>query len=298
MKISYIYKHIPATLSGFVFLLSGLSKLGNVLIFQQLIVDYGLNHLNILAPFIILFEIFIGALLIFRIHVRAVSSIATIVVIIFTCTYTYAWHWHGITDCGCFGNYLPIHPTPLATYIRNAILIMLLVLAIIFDDSQQPERWKIVTMGTILYAATFVAGMTYKPFAFSNRIHPLENKAIADTPLTGFATTNNGESELLMFFSYGCPHCINSMENFKAWKEDNAVNNTIAYVLVDSTATHATDSLKLIFHERFPSINVIETNAALCPFIQAFPTSFLISNDTITHVIIGELPSHYLFQFE
>ena len=291
-------KGIPAIVAGLLFVTSGLGKVGNIFAFQQIIVSYGLESFSWLAPFIVLSEIYIGCALLLHLYPKPISSVAIILVALFTIAFSYAWHWHGITDCGCFGNYLPIPPTPLATFVRNAILIVLLVLAIIFDDSKQPEKWKIVTMGTIMYAATFVAGMTYKPFAFLHRTHPFENKAITDTPLTGFATTNNGESELLMFFSYGCPHCINSMENFKAWKEDNAVNNTIAYVLVDSTATHATDSLKLIFHERFPSINVIETNAALCPFIQAFPTSFLISNDTITHVIIGELPSHYLFQFE
>lgn len=290
------YRKISAILAGLVFLTSGLSKLGNVFFFQQLIVDYGLNHLNILAPFIILFEIFIGALLIFRIHVRAVSFIATIVVIIFTCAYTYAWHWHGITDCGCFGNYMPIKSTPLTTYSRNITLTILLILAIIYDDHhKETEKWKVITLGTILLSATFLAGMTYKPLAFVNKSHPYENTAINNTPLNRYNTAQPYESELIMFFTYGCPHCINSMQNFMAWENDNAVDHTTAYVLTDSINMQ-TDSLKALFCERFPTIHVKEISTDSCNFINAFPTSFLIRHDTIKYIMVGELPSHYLFQ--
>lgn len=49
----YIYvtnKNIPAVIVGVTFLCSGLGKIGNVIYFQHLIVEYDLSYLNILAP--------------------------------------------------------------------------------------------------------------------------------------------------------------------------------------------------------------------------------------------------------
>ena len=291
--MSYIIR-TPTIITGIAFLISGLSKLGNVVAFQNLIVEYGLGGLNILAPFIILLEILIGSLLIFNIRVKTISSIAIVMLIGFTCVYTYAWHWHGITDCGCFGNF-PIPSTPLSTYVRNAILLILLSIGIIFDNCEKTEGWKYITLGTILYAATFVAGMSYKPFAFTNRTHPFEHKAINETPLASFATASPQESELILFITYNCPHCINSMENFKAWKTDHAVDKTTAYVLVDTTDTQL-DSMRHLFIERHPTIEKTELDKDVCTFVQGFPTAFILRNDSIQNIIVGELPSHYLFE--
>ena len=289
-------KRIPAILAGIILIWAGLSKLGDVALFQHLIIEYGLGGLNVLAPFIIIIEILIGSLLILDIRETFVSSIAIAIIIVFTCAYTYAWHWHGITDCGCFGNYMPIKSTPLTTYSRNIILTILLILAIIYDGHhKETEKWKVITLGTILFSATFLAGMTYKPLAFVNKSHPYENTAINNTPLNRYNTAQPYESELIMFFTYGCPHCINSMQNFMAWENDNAVDHTTAYVLTDSINMQ-TDSLKALFCERFPTIHVKEISTDSCNFINAFPTSFLIRHDTIQYIMVGELPSHYLFQ--
>lgn len=287
-------KNISSIIAGLLFLLSGLGKIGNVIYFQNLIMEYGLSYLNILAPFIILAEILIGILLIFNIKTKIVSICAICLLLIFTGAFTYAWLANGITDCGCFGNYMPVPSSPLITYIRNIVLLVLL--GIVFfrgTEIQSVENWKRVTIYTIMFTATFVAGMTYKPFAFIEHKHPFEQRPISQTNLKEYNQQVVGSS-LIMFFSYSCPHCINSMENFKAWQSTETVENTLAYVVVDSTNTN-TDSLRMVFMQRYPSLEIHEVEKDRVDFVEAFPTSFVVRNDTIKHVIVGELLSPYLF---
>lgn len=287
-------KNISSIIAGLLFLLSGFGKIGNVIYFQHIIVEYGLSYLNILAPFIILVEILIGVLLIFNLKTKIVSICATCLLLIFTGAFTYAWLANGITDCGCFGNYMPMPSSPLVTYIRNIVLLVLLgIVYFRCTDIQSVENWKRVTIYTIMFTATFVAGMTYKPFAFIEHKHPFEQRPISQTNLKEYNQQVVGSS-LIMFFSYSCPHCINSMENFKAWQSTETVENTLAYVVVDSTNTN-TDSLRMVFMQRYPSLEIHEVEKDRVDFVEAFPTSFVVRNDTIKHVIVGELHSPYLF---
>lgn len=290
-------KHIPAILVGLVFVLSGIGKVGNIIGFQHLIFDYGLNNFQLLAPIIVLAEILIGILLIFNIQVKTISIVGICMLILFSCAFLYGWLENDITDCGCFGYYIPIPASPALTFIRNSLLILLLIWTCYnaIDNNQSIEQWKRVTIFTIMFSATFVAGMSYKPFAFFKRVHPFENQVISSTPLISYSMAKHGESELLFFFSYSCPHCVNSMENFKAWGTTNAVDKLTAYVIVDSTNIN-TDSLRNIFLQRYPTIQVRELNIKSINFIEAYPSAFLIKLDTIQSVIIGELPSPYLFE--
>ncbi|MBR1877650.1 MAG: DoxX family membrane protein [Paludibacteraceae bacterium] len=291
-------KRIPAILVGLAFVLSGLGKIGNIIGFQHLIFDYGLSIFHLLAPFIVLAEILLGILLIFNVQIRAASVVGICMLVIFTCAFLYGWLENDITDCGCFGYYLPIPSSPTLTFIRNVLLILLLIWTYYHatEYTQTIEQWEKTTIYTIMFSATFVAGMSYKPFAFTKHRHPYENQLITDTPLGSYTTAEQGDSELIFFFSYSCPHCINSMENFKAWGATNAVDNPVAYVVVDSTNTHI-DSLRNLFRFRYPSIQVRELNIDSTKFIDAYPSAFLIKNDTIQYVIIGELPSPYLFEW-
>ena len=291
-------KRIPAFAVGLLFLSSGLGKLGDVVGFQHLIYSYGLNILQLLAPFIVISEILIGSLLIFNIRVKETSVVSICLLFVFTCAFTYGWLQNGITDCGCFGHYLPFQSSPLLTYIRNIILLVLLTWSYCncVDKCEYIAQWKKVTLCTIMFSSTFLAGMTYKPFSFFKRVHPYENHAVNKTEIQQYSTMQN-KSELIMFLSYSCPHCVNSMENFKAWGDNHAVEKTTAYIAVSPDDEHL-DSLRILFNQRFPSVLVSEVPREEILFIEAFPTSFVIKSDTIRNVLIGELPSHYLYSIE
>ena len=291
-------KRIPAIAAGLLFLFSGLGKLGDIVGFQHLIYGYGLNILQLLAPFIVLSEILIGVLLVFNVRVKEASVVSICLLLVFTSAFTYGWLQNGITDCGCFGPYLPFQSSPLLTYVRNVILLCLLVWSYYncVDQYETIAQWKKITLCTIMFSSTFVAGMTYKPFAFIKRVHPYVNQSVRNTEMQPYVT-NQGKSELIMFLSYSCPHCVNSMENFKAWGDNHAVEKTTAYIAVSPDDEHL-DSLRILFNQRFPSVLVSEVSREEISFVEAFPTSFVIKTDTIRNVLIGELPSHYLYSIE
>ena len=92
--------------------------------------------------------------------------------------------------------------------------------------------------------------------------------------------------------SYSCNHCINSIENYKAYTENNVVDTTLCYVLVNSENPNI-DSLRNAFRSHYPNLQYTETSQGI-DFISAFPTAFYIENDTIKEVIIGELPSPFV----
>lgn len=292
--MSKLLLRIPAIIAGCVFVWSGLGKIGNIFGFQYLLVDYGLTYLNILAPFIVLFEIVIGAMLILNYRVKEFSVIAALLLVVFTCAYSYAWIVNGVTDCGCFGRLSIVESTPLATYIRNILLIIMLILSFVYNcENIELASWKQITLTTILVSASFVSGMTYKPFAFIQMSHPFESLNIEQTPLRPYKVIQSKGTELMLFMSYSCPHCINSIANFKAWKDDGAVDCATAYIIVDSIDT-SLDSLRNRFQECFSPISIHEINVESVDFIDVYPMAFIVVNDTISQVIKGELPSHHL----
>ena len=286
---------LPALIVGCVFLLSGIGKVGNIIAFQRLIVEYGLGFLNVVAPFVVLLELLIGCLLVFNYQVKIVSIISIVVLIIFSILYSYAWLHNGITDCGCLGNYSLLQTSPLFTFIRNICLIILIIVTLVkYQPNTRVESWKRITICTIMFSATFVSGMTYRPFAFVKYIHPFENVPVNETQLSKYSSVTSGGSEMMFFISYSCPHCVNSIENYKAWQLSEIVDRTNLYIVVDSTS-QTLDSLRNLFWQRFPSIQTIEIDKSSLNFIEAYPTTFIVKNDTIRNVIIGELPSHYLY---
>lgn len=277
---------------GVLFLVSGLSKVINVLGFQNLIAQYGFPSLSFLGPFIVLAEITLGVAFVLNIKTRLAAILSSIMLILFSAAYVYGNLSHGITDCGCFGNIIKTESATLV-YVRNLLLIGITVF--IFcntkdENYQDIPSWKKSILLTVLLPSIFIAGMTSRMFPPKRQMHPFINKTINQTLLKDYAVQSK-EKELLMFISYGCPHCMNSIENFKAYKENNAVDTTLCYVITNIENVD-NDSVNKTFTSHFPDVAFTEINNI--EFVSAFPTAFYIENDTIREVIIGELPSPFV----
>ena len=279
---------------GIVFYISGMGKLFNVLGFQYLIVQYGLDVFHIMAPFIIILEIMIGVLLLLQIKVKKVSIIASVMLLIFTSAFAYANIKNGVMDCGCFGSISFLTNSPLLTYVRN--LVLLLILAwIIFNDKDEmaSDSWKNTVVLIVLVATCFISGMSYKPFAFKEpKQHAFENKNIKDNDLVKFVNSDD-KSKLVFFFSYTCPHCLASMENYKSFYEKNTVDTTYAYAIVDKN--NVNDSIENVIKTYYSDIAIKEIDKDSADFIKVYPTSFYIENDTIKKVVVGQLPTSFMF---
>lgn len=280
---------------GVLFLISGLSKIVNVFSFQNLIGQYGFPSLHFLAPFIVLAEILLGCTLLLHIKTRLSGLLSLIMLITFTAAYTYGNIFHGITDCGCFGNFIKTE-SPVVVYIRNILLIVVslyLILTTSPENYSEVPSWKKSILLTVLLPSIFIVGMTSRIIPNKKYEHPFKNKPLNTTLLKNYVIHPKAK-ELVFFMSYSCNHCINSIENFKAYSENNIVDTTLCYVLVNNE-NPKTDSLRNVFRSHYPNLHFTETIQAI-DFISAFPTAFYIKNDTIKEVIIGELPSPFVFK--
>ena len=291
MKINKILSIII----GLVFYVSGMGKLFNIVGFQYLIIQYGLDVFHILAPFIVILEIMIGVLLFLQIRVKPVSILAFIMLLIFTLVFAYANIKNGVTDCGCFGSISFLNNSPLLTYIRNVVLLIMLIWIICnSDDSKKVELWKNGIVLIVLLVVCFISGMSYKPFAFSKpKQHAFENKSIKDNDLYQFVNSDD-KTKLVFFFSYDCPHCLNSIENYKSFYEKNTVDTTYAYAIVDDS--NVNDSMINVIKSYYSDVAIKEIHKDLTGFVKAYPTTFYIENDTVKKVIRGQLPTSFMFQ--
>ncbi|MBQ2188146.1 MAG: DoxX family protein [Bacteroidales bacterium] len=278
---------------GILFLISGLSKIVNVFGFQNLIGQYGFPSLHFLAPFIVLAEILLGCTLLLQIKTRLSAFLSLLLLLSFTVAYTYGNISHGITDCGCFGNFIKTE-SPFIVYLRNILLIgasLYLVLNTSSENYIDVPSWKKSILLTVLLPSIFIAGMTSRIIPNKRYEHPFENKPLKTTLLNNYVIHPKAK-ELVFFMSYSCNHCINSIENYKAYTENNVVDTTLCYVLVNSENPNI-DSLRNAFRSHYPNLQYTETSQGI-DFISAFPTAFYIENDTIKEVIIGELPSPFV----
>lgn len=82
--------NIYCYLTGIFFIISGLGKVINTTAFSQLIYEYGLGYLMILAPLIAIVEISVGISLVLLINPKRNSFAACVLLIMFTIAFAYA----------------------------------------------------------------------------------------------------------------------------------------------------------------------------------------------------------------
>lgn len=286
---------IPRILSiivGIVFIFSGLVKLLDVSAFQNLIIQYGLSLFHYLAPLIILLEILLGMALLLGIY-QKITAIATIcMLLVFTGAYTYGYLVNSVEDCGCFGSL--VKSTPTITYTRNVLLIAILVIIVLLDKTiiNSVPQWKVIILLAIMIPSIFAAGMTFRIIRHNNDSHPFEGMNVSETPLKNIIGTDD-KSKLVLFMSYQCQHCWNSIENYKAYVENGFVDTSLCYALCASTQSGA-DSVALLFKESYPEVTCQDVIKDSASFIEVTPTAFFIEGDKVTKIIIGGLPSPFL----
>lgn len=286
---------IPRILSiivGIVFLFSGFIKILDVARFQDLIIQYGLGFFQYLAPLIILFEILLGSVLILGILQRITAIVSICVLLIFTGAFTYGYLVNSVEDCGCFGNL--VKSTPAITYIRNVVLIAILVIVVCLDGKMfyTVPKWKSFILLSIMLPSVFAAGLSFRITKHHSDRHPFEGMRVEETPLKDYVGVD-GKSKLVFFMSYQCQHCWNSIENYKEYVDGGFVDTSFCYALCRSTLSE-NDSSALFFKESYPEIKSQEVIRDSVMFVEATPTSFFIKNNRVEKIVIGGLPSPYL----
>lgn len=277
---------------GIVFLLSGLGKVVDVYAFQNLIVQYGFKPFNILAPAIAILEVVLGMLFLLRVGIKPISWMAFGLLLVFSAAYTYGYFVNGIADCGCFGPHLRIE-SPSFTYVRNLVLIAGCLYLIKCPVEAKPfDSWRMRVALTVFAPSLFLSGATFRYMPLKSYEHPFQGMQVDETALGRFVKAD-GQKRIVSFISYDCPHCWNSIANFKDFENSKIVDEARAFVVVDNAVE---SSHKDAFLRNFTDVPVIETPSGQTPFVDAYPTSFYVDGDTIRLVMIGTLPSPYVMR--
>jgi uncharacterized membrane protein YphA (DoxX/SURF4 family) len=290
--------HVYAFIIGLFFLISGIGKVTDIASFSELIYQYGLGYLMVLSPLIALIEILLGILLILLINPKRYSLFALVLLILFTISFAYGYSVHGITDCGCLGTLQPTTISPVFSFTRNLILIIMALIVLIKYPIEVKEtaKWKMRLIVAVMVPAIFLAGLTFEippnlQKDNSSVIHKLKNQRIQNTELSNLIKTSQDSSYLIFCFSYTCPSCLNSIENLRQYQKSNTVDRIVAFATGD-------ESGKLSFYQNFsPDFYIKDIPLdSMLKLTDLFPTIFYVEHDSIKAVIEGELPSHVIFK--
>lgn len=224
---------ILSIITGLVFLFSGYSKLFPIEPFEYQLVELGIVNWQlslILARIIIGFEFFIGILLISNYRLKSFTSKITIVaLIIFSIQLLYTLISKGNdSDCGCFGQLLPM--SPLQALLKNSILIFICLILFRYSNDYFNTNKSInfyfllisIASVFIFNSVDFNYSKNYlnKPFEnFTLNIDTLYkvNSDKFDTPKIDIRKGKN----IISFLSASCQHCKIAAQKMKIINEKN-----------------------------------------------------------------------------
>ncbi|MCL2650716.1 MAG: DoxX family protein [Candidatus Azobacteroides sp.] len=299
MKQKIIY--IVCVIIGIVFIISGGGKVINTVAFRELIVQYGLGRLQLLSPGVAILEIAVGIALILRIKPKLMLFTSAAMLLVFTAVFTYGHFKTGITDCGCFGE-LKVMPENIAfVYARNTLLLILSLFAGFYCVYRERSTGaKVLILLVLLLPVFFLTGLTFRyPISHFRKNKPdtLLNKNVSETPLRQYIQTAPDSTYFVFFYSYTCPHCINSIENFKDFQRSGVADSVASFVMVGSD-TVETNRHRELFTADFGYFGSQEIMYdSIKSFIKGVPTALYIKNDTIKEVLKSELPSPVVFRY-
>ena len=280
---------IYSFVAGLVFIISGIAKSLNVAAFANIITQYGFERLRYLAPGIVLLEVLLGLLLVFRIKVKTTAWISALFVGVLTLVFSYGLFFHGIEDCGCFGKIAVLNTSPLFTYIRNILLIYLLIAVWRRSENNSTiNKWSLGAMVVVLGAVTFISGYTS---GSRNKKISTPNQPLNTHRLNEFISTSNDSTYLVVAFTYACPHCLNSILNLKQYAPSGTVDKVIGLVVEDAARAPV---FQAVFNPNFSITGYPEQT--LHQLSKKFPTAWYIRNDSILAELSGELPCSYVFR--
>ncbi|WP_271392993.1 BT_3928 family protein [Aequorivita sinensis] len=156
---------ISRVLVGALFILSGLVKLNDPIGFAFKLQDYfapDVLDLGFLVPyslliaiFVVIFEVLVGVALLLGYLKKFTLWALMLMIVFFTFLTFYSAYFNKVTDCGCFGDAIPL--TPWESFYKDIILLVLIIILFIGRNYIKP----FFAEGTrsIIIFATFVGCM-------------------------------------------------------------------------------------------------------------------------------------------
>lgn len=268
---------------GTIFLLSGLLKAIGAATFADLMSQYGATWLGLGAPLIILVEVIIGLMLVFDFYPKHTAIAASAFLVFVSAVYLYGIVAKDITDCGCFGPLTWLNTKPWLTFIRNIILLGLLVPSLLTSDAtKQASTASIAFMAVIATIVMFMCGFSFRGAKCTQKHAKIESIPLAESTLASVVTCHPDSTYLVFAFSYTCPFCLNSIGNVNQYQPMGAVDKVIGLALNDSIGKERFDRLFDVNFEiqEIPALSMFQISGTL-------PAAFYIRHDSIISQYTG-----------
>ncbi len=164
--------------------------------FFALLVPYALP----IAMFLIVLELVLGVAVLLQYRMKLTASVLLALMIFFTLLTFYSAYTGKVTDCGCFGDAIPL--TPWESFFKDVIL-MVFVLHLFWHRKRLGPLVS-ASMGTTLVGLTVIIGtgigwyaiahlpyIDFRPYKVGNSIP--ENMLPAEEPIIEYVFTRDGE---------------------------------------------------------------------------------------------------------
>ncbi len=152
---------------GILFIISGFIKLNDPLGFSYKLQDYFAEDvLNLvalkpyalgLAVFIVISEVLVGVFLLLGTYVKFTIYSLLGMIVFFTFLTFYSAYFNKVTDCGCFGDALPL--TPWQSFYKDVVLLILILILLLGQKYITPFYKKFTNV--IIIFLCFIASLSY-----------------------------------------------------------------------------------------------------------------------------------------
>lgn len=154
---------------GFLFIFSGFIKLNDPIGFAYKLEEYfspGVLGLEFLTPFalvialsLVIFELVLGIMLLIGYLPKFTTWCLLLMIVFFTFLTFYSAYFNKVTDCGCFGDAIPL--TPWESFTKDIILLVLIILLFVKRELITPlfkrssHKWIIFTSFLLCFAFAY-----------------------------------------------------------------------------------------------------------------------------------------------
>lgn len=154
---------------GILFIFSGFVKLNDPLGFSYKLQEYfspGVLDIPFLVPYalglaiiLVIAEIILGVALLLGYAKKFTKWALLLMIIFFTFLTFYSAYFNKVTDCGCFGDAIPL--TPWQSFFKDVILTVLILIIFFFDRHIKPLFTKKTNSGIIFLVFIACLGFAY-----------------------------------------------------------------------------------------------------------------------------------------
>ncbi|MAZ28939.1 MAG: DoxX family protein [Cytophagaceae bacterium] len=162
-----ILTHIARIIVGVLFIVSGFVKLNDPMGFSFKLQEYfspGVLNLEFLSPFalglailLVIIEVIVGISLLIGYMRTLTLTLLTGMIVFFTFLTFYSAYFNKVTDCGCFGDAIPL--TPWQSFTKDVILLVLILFLIINRKYILPLTSKFTR--TVIIFFSFIACLAF-----------------------------------------------------------------------------------------------------------------------------------------